>query len=315
MPPPAVRRECTSALVVGAAGFWGSALVAELIGRGATVIAVDRSARGPEHPSVQWCAFDAGREPQRLAECLAQTPVEVIFHLGGTASVPASVVDPLLDFDENARATLAVLETLRTIDAPPLLVHASSAAVYGNSVRLPMDEDHPLHPISPYGAAKLAAERYVTLYAEAFGVPGFSVRPFSLYGPGAGKQVVHDLIVRIESGEDPLEIAAPWQVARDFVYVADAAAALYQLATQAPAVGEQYNIASGESTTLEVLARTIAEAAGAQIDTRFTGALRPGDPVSWRGDPTAAQRLGARCATTLGDGIAACIAAFRIRPS
>jgi UDP-glucose 4-epimerase len=166
-----------------------------------------------------------------------------------------------------------------------------------------MDEEHPLAPVSPYGISKLAAEQYVRLYARDRGLPALTVRPFSLYGPGQRKLVVHDLMLRLLEGERPLTVAGRGDVTRDLVYVEDAARAVVQLARAAPAAGEAYNLSSGRGTRLDELAAVIAGLDGNGVEIAFTGELRAGDPLHWQGDPGRAAALGATCATDLAEGL------------
>ncbi len=162
-------------------------------------------------------------------------------------------------------------------------------------------------PLSPYGVSKLAAEHYVRLYTHLYGLATFAVRPFSLYGPRQRKLVVHDLIVRVLGGEDPLTLAAAPDVSRDFVFVRDGARAIVALARSAPALGEAYNVASGRSTTLAELADAVVAACGASADVEFTGTVRAGDPVHWAADASRAAALDVRCDTSLEEGLRATV--------
>jgi UDP-glucose 4-epimerase len=166
-----------------------------------------------------------------------------------------------------------------------------------------MTEDHPLEPVSPYGISKLAAETYVRLYAQLYGFPTFSVRPFSVYGPRQRKLVVYDLLCRAADGEDPLVVLGSPEVSRDFVFVADCARALLMLARRAPAHGEAYNVATGVGTPLGTLVPVLLESVGVEATILFTGDVRPGDPLRWEGDPSRAQALGATFDTPLAEGL------------
>jgi UDP-glucose 4-epimerase len=179
----------------------------------------------------------------------------------------------------------------------------SSAAVYGDAQYHPMSEDHPLEPKSPYGVSKLAAERYVRLYGRLHGVRGFSVRPFSIYGPRQRKLVVYDLLTRLHDGERPLRVLGSPDVSRDFVFAEDAARAMVGLARAAEAGGEAYNVASGHSTSLRELVTTLIEITAVDTAVEFTGAVRAGEPLHWTGDPDRARALGIRCDTSLDDGL------------
>jgi UDP-glucose 4-epimerase len=297
-------RSLTRALVVGGAGFIGSWLVEALQERGTEVTVVDNLTGLTVHRPDSAELVEADVMKVEVGALLAEHEVDAVFHLAGTAAVPPSVRAPIDDLTRNAATTLYVLEALRATGRPCPLVFVSSAAVYGNSERVPMDEDHPLRPISPYGISKLASEHYVSLYAQLHGVSTLSVRPFSIYGPRQRKLVVYDLLRRACGGEDPLVVLGSADVSRDFVYVADAARALIRLAEIAPAQGEAYNVASGSGVTLGELVSTLLEVARLDIDHRFTGEVRPGDPLRWEGDPDRARRLGVDCSTPLREGLA-----------
>jgi UDP-glucose 4-epimerase len=283
-------RELSHALVLGGSGFIGSWLVERLLDEGVEVTVLDR-------------ALGQEVNQESVAEVLGQAPVDAIFHLANAALVPPSVDEPMEDLESNVATTLGVLEAMRQARSGAVMVFVSSAAVYGDAQYHPMDEDHPLEPKSPYGVSKLAAERYVRLYARLHGVHGLAVRPFSLYGPRQRKLVVYDLLTRLHQGERPLRLLGSPDVTRDFVFVEDAARALCVLARGAAAGGEAYNLASGRATSLHELATRLIGVSGIEVDVEFTGEVRPGDPLNWTGDPRRAHALGVRCETQLAEGL------------
>jgi len=296
-------RELTSALVLGGAGFLGSWIVDALADDGVDVVIVDNLTTGRvEHTGTAPLSIaDAGSEV--LRGILGSRHFDAVFHVAGPAYVPTSVDRPGEDLAGTVGVTLAVLEEIRALERRPLVVYASSAAVYGESRYLPIDEDHPLLPLSPYGVSKLAAEHYIRIYASLHGVPAMSLRPFSLYGPRQRKQVVHDLLVRALQPGEVLTVAGVPEVSRDLVYVADAARAFVTLARRGAGQGETYNIATGQATTLAELAAAVVTAAGAAKRVRFTGGARPGDPTTWCGDASRARALGVELPTELEDGL------------
>lgn len=284
------------ALVLGGAGFLGSWIVRELRSRGVDSTVLGYGAARPGDIALPITQLT-------VAEALTADEYDAVFFTAGSPSVPRSLSDPLQDLHDNVGLVLEILEALRHLSSPPLFVFTSSAAVYGDALSDPMEEDHPLVPRSQYGVSKLAAEQYVRLYAESHGIRGFSVRPFSVYGPGQRKLVVYDLARRLLEGEDPLLVAAPREVARDFVYVGDAARATIELSVHAPASGEAYNIASGVATTLADLTEQLVAAAELAAEVRFTGSLRAGDPLRWRGGTARTLGLGVACSTPLSLGL------------
>lgn len=296
-------RELRGALVLGGAGFLGSWLVRALRDEGIGPIVVDTGSGGrgsqvhPDH------LIPGDLRALDLGGIIRQKAVDVVFHLAGASYVPPSIEDPILDLTKNAVVTLCVLEALRRLESPPLLVFASSAAVYGDSQRMPMDEDHPLRPVSPYGISKLAAEQYVSLYSSLHGVPSIVVRPFSLYGPGQRKQVIFDLLTRAYAEGKTLEVRGSPDVSRDFVFVEDVAKGFVGFARRAPGGGEAYNLASGHPTTLKELAETLIRVTGLDRSPQFTGKVREGDPLRWVGGVDKAGALGVRCMTPLEEGL------------
>jgi UDP-glucose 4-epimerase len=306
------ERRVRSALVLGGAGFLGRWLIEALLADGVRIVSLDRAPRGRLRDlEVESLQGDVASGDHVLPDLLAQRGFDLVVHAIGTGSVPRSLEHPLGDLASNVTTTLTVLEALAGLPSPPLLVHASSAAVYGDSVRLPMDEDHPLEPVSPYGISKLAAEHYVRLYARLHQLPALSVRPFSLYGPGQRKLVVYDLLARLEAGEDPLVVRGDPEVTRDLVYAGDAARAVVQLARRAPGRGEPYNVSSGHGTRLGDLVAGLVSATGLTTLVRFTGEVRAGDPLRWEGDARRAAALGAVAGTPLADGLARTVEWYR----
>lgn len=299
------------ALVLGGSGFLGAHLIAALDAASFETVNLARAAPDAGSPSLGARLVLAPVSTEIVRQVIDSTGPDVVFHLAGSSFVPPSIDDPLGDLERNAGTLLHALEAVRRAETSPRLVFVSSAAVYGHGVRMPMDEDHPLEPVSPYGVAKLAAEHYVAQYVRLHGLSAISVRPFSLYGPWQRKLVVHDLGRRVLAGEDPLVVTAPGDVTRDFVFAGDAGRALVRLADAAPGQGECYNLASGVSTSLSELVATLVEVTGASLEARFTGTLRTGDPHRWIGASDRAAALGAVCDTPLKEGIATTITWLR----
>jgi len=297
------------AVVLGASGFLGTWVVRELVSQDIPVTMVGRRA------SAAAPRLDVEGDILDLDLVSICNDADVIFHLAGTGDVPHSLREPADDLRANLQTTVAVFDAARRAKHPPRVVVASSAAVYGESVRVPMDEDHPLLPISPYGVSKLAAEHYLRVFHRLYGLPGIAVRPFSVYGPGQRKLVVHDLLKRILGGEDPLVISAPADVTRDFVYVTDVAAAMVALARDAPAQGEAYNLASGRATSLRELADALLDAAGSTAAAVFVGDQAPGNPAHWYGDTSKAASLGVTLDTPLQRGLTATVRWLAKSPS
>jgi UDP-glucose 4-epimerase len=293
-------RTIRSALVLGGGGFVGRWLVRALRARGVRVAVVTRT--GPPEPAVDWLASDLSSLDVGLLA--AERAVDTVFDVAGSADAPGSFGAPLEDLDANAAQTIRTLESLRGLSAPPLYVYGSSAAVYGRVARLPIAEEDPPSPLSPYAVSKLAAEQYVSIYHQVHGQPCLSLRLFSVYGPGQRKQAIFELTRQALAPGHVLRVNAPADVTRDFVFIDDVTRAMIDLAERAPAHGETYNVASGRETSMHDLARAILDACETHKTVAFGDSLRPGDPHRYVGATDRTAALGVRLDTSLDSGLA-----------
>ncbi len=283
-------------LVTGGAGFIGSHLVQSLAAAGAKVTVVDDLRTGSR---ANLEAVSAGIEfldedvlGGSFSTLVKARRFHAIFHCAGNAYIPPSVEDPWSDFQANAVGTLKLLETLRGSAAPARLVVFSSGAVYGDIDSGPIGEDAALDPISPYGVAKLAADRYAAVYARLYGLRVASVRLFSVYGPRQRKQVVYDFIRRLRASPRELQALGDGSQVRDFNYVTDVVRAVMHIAAAGALRGETYNVGTGEGWSIRELVRVLCELMDIRPEVRWSGATRPGDPERWIVDAKRLKALG-----------------------
>jgi UDP-glucose 4-epimerase len=187
--------------------------------------------------------------------------VDAVVHLAALISVPESIRDPVLTNDVNVNGTLNLLKA--SVDfGVKRFVYASSCAVYGNAESLPIKEDCPARPESPYGVSKLVAENYVRTYHEDFGLETVCLRYFNVYGP---RQVYSDysgVITQFMSrlAKDlPLVVFGDGEQTRDFVHVQDVAEANMLALKNGGIAGETFNIGTGVATTVNQLANMLLE--------------------------------------------------------
>lgn len=243
--------QAVKVIVTGGSGFIGTHTVECLIRRGHEPYIADL--RRPARTDVPYslCSIlDSGK----LHRLWKQVKPDAVIHLATQVSVSASMADPLDDVRRNAEGTLRVLEACRA-HGTPRIVTASSAAVYGAPLSLPVDETHPLRPVSPYGCSKLCMEAYVQTYARMAGIGYAILRYANVYGPG---QRVHgesgvaaifaDLMHR---GMTPV-IHGTGEQTRDFVYVADVANANVTAAEREDSA--IVNVSTGRQTSVAELA-------------------------------------------------------------
>ena len=245
------------AVVTGAAGFIGSHLVEALLERGHDVVGID--AFNPSYPA----AFKRANIARASAHaCFDLLPADlndldleevfrsgdVIFHLGGQPGVRASWGKDFVDYTRaNVDATQRVLEAARARQAARI-VFASSSSVYGDAP-LPMHEDGPLQPVSPYGVTKLTAELLALVYWKAFGLPVVPLRFFSVYGPRQRPDMAFNRFIDAISRGDQLVVFGDGSQRRDFTYVSDVVSALLAAAAHGQP-GIPVNVGGGSTVTV-----------------------------------------------------------------
>lgn len=304
-------------LVTGAAGFIGSHLVDALIAAGERPIAIDtpRAWAASPHLAPQAGRFEAIEAELTSGDLTAHLETHrpaTIFHLSGFASVPASVREPLRDYDRNARATLYLLDAVRQASPQTRLVFTSSAAIYGEGSGRPFHEDDPAAPMAPYAVSKLAAEGYVDLYARIYGLRTATARLFPNFGPRLRAHVVYDLMVKIRDNPRQIAIEGDGAQVRDFVYVSNTIDALRLIAEKAPLQGEAYNVGAGEPVTVTRLAELIGERMGASPRLTYTSAVAPGVSRSWIADSSRLAALGHVPRVGLAEGLTKTVEWFLI---
>ena len=283
-------------LVTGGAGFIGSHLVEALVESRAQVTIVDNLQRGARS-NLKAVLQDITFVESDLLDALNRRVVQIecfdtIFHLAGNSYVPPSVESPDFDYFHNLQTSFALLEHLRNANAPPRLVFVSSAAVYGNPVRVPIHEMDLTVPISPYGVSKLAVERYVAVYNLLYNIPAVSLRLFSVFGPRQPKQVIYDFFGKLREDPKVLRVLGDGTQQRDFNYVTNVVDALLLVATEAPSTGEVYNVASGTTHSIANLVQVLCEVLELEPHVEYSGSVRPGDAEKWAVDISKITSLG-----------------------
>jgi UDP-glucose 4-epimerase len=252
-------------LVTGGAGFIGSHTVDGLVERSHEVAVLDdlsSGKRGRLNPRARFHQADL-RDAKRVAEVLEQERPEAIYHLAAQMDVRRSVADPAFDAGVNLVGMLNLMEAARGKGLRRLIFASSGGAIYGEQNVLPCDEDHPCHPVSPYGVAKLATEHYLFFYRNEYGIGSTALRYANVYGP---RQDPHGEagVVAIFCGrllrDESCTIYGDGGQTRDYVYVGDVAAA--NIAALEHQVDGAFNIGTGIETDVNRLYAELAELAG-----------------------------------------------------
>lgn len=299
------------ALVTGGAGFIGSTLVDALVTAGHEVAIVDDLRRGRTEnlegamATGRTTLYEVDITGAELHSAVQEAAPEVIFHLAAQIDVRASVADPIEDARQNVLGTIAVAEAARRAATRKIVFSSSGGSIYGTPARLPVAEDAPVAPESPYAAAKVAGELYLAAYRTLHGVDCTHLALANVYGP---RQDPHGEAGVVAIFADALLSGAPTQVygdgenTRDYVYVQDVVAAFIAAAGSLGS-GRRFNIGTGVQTSDRQLHRLVAAAAGAPDQPRHAP-TRPGDVRASALDGRASRReLGWLPTVSVSEGV------------
>jgi UDP-N-acetylglucosamine 4-epimerase len=326
---PIIRDEPRRWLVTGSAGFIGSHLLETLLRFGQTVVSVDSFITGHRKNllEVRERVGEEAWKRHRFIEGDITDPslcrhacatVDVILHQAALGSVPRSIEKPLATHEANVTGFLNILDAARGAGIKRL-VYASSSSVYGDDPNLPKTEATTGRPLSPYAASKQANELYAGVFGRCYGLETIGLRYFNVFGPrqdpqGAYAAVIPRWVSELLSGKQCV-IHGDGETSRDFCYIQNVVQAnLLAAATSNPrALGNVFNVAYGESTTLNKLHGMISEALKAvhpdlQIAPVAHGDFRPGDVRHSLADISkATQLLGYRPSHAIQAGLAEAI--------
>ena len=298
-------------LVTGGAGFIGSHIIHALLQQGAFVRVLDNFSTGRmenvEGLKVEKLEGDI-RDTAKVTE--AVQGIDVIFHEAAFVSVPQSMQDPLNCFDINQRGTEILLEAARKAGVGRVVL-ASSAAVYGDLDVVPLDENVPLQPLSPYAVSKRVDELYAEMYTRSFGLDVVALRYFNVYGPRQRPDSMYAAAVPIFArrllDDKSITIYGDGSQTRDLVYVGDVVRANLAASEHPAAAGQVFNVCTGDETRVIDLAETLRGLFPNAPAVEFAPA-RPGDIYRSLGSPAkAAELLGFKAQTDLCTGLKAVV--------
>lgn len=287
--------------LTGGAGYIGSACLRWLLRHGHDPVAYDNLSEGnaPAVPEGRLIVGDID-DPGRMAEAMRRQGTEAVMHFAALASVPDSIADPEGYYRVNVVGTKNVLDAMRQAGVDRI-VFSSTAATYGFRAEMPLREDSPQTPETPYGTTKLAAEWLIKDYARAYGLGYTLLRYFNASGADPdghnGEDRRHEahlipltLQVAVGRREKLLIYGDDWDTrdgtcVRDYVHTDDLAQA-HQLAAESlkPGMGRAYNLGSGTGVTVLEVLRACEEAVGRPIRHEIVG-RRPGDPATLVASP------------------------------
>jgi UDP-glucose 4-epimerase len=301
-------------LVTGGAGFIGSHLVdAIILEKPHSLVVVDNLFLGKKENlsqakknfrNLHLIIDDAGNF-KRMKTLLKDFQFDTIFNLA-VIPLPKSLDDPAWTISENVRITTTICELGRE-GLYNKLVHFSSSEAYGTAIKVPMTEDHPLIPSTPYAASKIASDYVALSYFKTFGLKVMILRPFNNYGPrqneGSYAGIIPIVVKKVQHGK-PIEIFGDGEQTRDFSFVRETASAAVKLSEQDDAIGKIINLASGKEISINRLVRNMLKVMGIHHYPIVHTDPRPGDVRRHRGGIKLANKLiGFRSKIPLEEGL------------
>jgi len=279
-------------LITGGLGFIGSNLAIRLVAEGANVTLVDNMLPGhggnlfniDDIKDKVTVNFSDIRDPL-IMDYLVRDK-DYIFHLAGQVNHIESIKNPILDLDINCKGTLVILESCRKCNPKAKIIFTGTRGQYGHSIKLPVDEEHPMNPKGIYAITNLAAEKMILAYHNVHNIKGICLRISNTYGPR--HQMHHDQFgvlnwfIRRAIDDETIFIFGDGLILRDFLYIDDLVDCLFKVGLEEKAYGEIFNIGSGKPINfLELAEKAIKIVRKGKIEfTNFSQereALEPGD--------------------------------------
>lgn len=285
------RGDCMKkVLVTGANGFIGSSLMESFSNKGYDVEGwdiVDEVRDGYRVFNVDLSKAEV------LLERLKVAQPDIVIHCAGSADVGKSVHNPSSDYQGNVTLTHNLMFALHKLHMKTTrFVFLSSAAVYGNPSSLPITENSPLNPLSPYALHKVMCEDICSYFVKNYGMDIKVARIFSAYGAGLKKQIFWDMYQKSQS-TGKLEMFGTGRESRDYIHVDDVINAIHLIATNPIGDNMIFNVANGEEVTIREATELFASCAEIPLDKiNFNGVVREGEPLNWRADTSRLKSLG-----------------------
>jgi len=311
-------------LITGGAGFIGSHLAERLVEKGRHVVCLDnfddyypaevkRSNLQSALSSQCLRLVEADiRDQEALRAVLAREKPQAIVHLAARAGVRPSLLDPELYLDVNVRGTLSLLAVARELGVPRV-VFASSSSVYGLVEGMAREDGTPCHPLSPYGASKVAGEALCSAYAHTGGPSVVALRFFTVYGPRQRPDMAINRFTRLIAGGHEVGVHGDGHSLRDYTFISDIVDGI-EAALEAELPGYHvFNLGRGQPAVLLDVIRLIEKGLEAKAKLRFLP-QPPGEPPLTHADiGKAGAILGYRPSVSIEEGIARYVRWFQER--
>ncbi len=303
-------------IVTGGAGFIGSHIVDALIKKGHKVLVVDNLSTGQKKNLNTRAMF--GRQDitnySSLLKTFARFRPQAVFHTAAQINLRTSLDKPLLDANVNIIGLLNVLEAARQTGVKKIIFSSTGGAIYGEAPakNIPTQENFLPNPLSPYGLAKLAGEKYCQFYQRAYGLQYINLRYSNVYGPRQNAKgeagVIAVFINQLLAGQKPI-INGPGRQTRDYVYVDDVVAA--NLLAVKSKTGGTFNVGTGQETTVNEIYDQIIKTLKLNVSAKHGPAIRGEQRRSCLATKKINKAWGWRAKTDLAAGIAKTVKYFK----
>ncbi|MBU1148729.1 NAD-dependent epimerase/dehydratase family protein [Patescibacteria group bacterium] len=269
-------------VVTGGAGFIGSHIVDGLVEKGHQITVIDDLSSGLQeniNEKAEFSQLDIANK-EAISKLFAENSYDLVVHAAAQKNVRYSVDDPQFDAQVNIIGALNILEACRKNGVGKFIFLSTGGAIYGDTEQRPTEESHPANPISPYGIAKLAVEKYLHYYQVQYQLPYLVLRLANVYGPRQDPKgeagVVAIFFEKILAGEQPV-INGDGQQTRDYVYVGDVVEAVLKgIASSKSGI---YNVGRAEEISVNQLFSQIVEISEKDIEEKHGPAL-PGEQMT-----------------------------------
>jgi UDP-glucose 4-epimerase len=272
-------------LVTGGAGFIGSHLCDELIVHGYHLIVIDNLVLGREenivhlftHSNFKFIKGDI-LDNEFINTVFKENRFDVIFHMAANSDIQKGGLNPLVDYELTFMTTFNVLQCMKKYNVKQL-VFASTSAIYGETTDLLSEDYGPLHPVSNYGASKLASEAFISAFSATYGIQTWITRFPNVVGERFTHGVIYDFIKKLQNNPYNLEVLGNGEQYKPYVYVKDLVSGIIFIWTKSNHRLNVYNIGVDSRTKVKEIAQMVIEAMGLQAQIVYTGGDR-----GWVGD-------------------------------